>query len=58
MTDDGERVRSWREIALEAWRERNPEKLWELTGELKAALDERHKKVEPQPVPLKRRQSA
>ena len=58
MTDEGEGVRSWQEIALEAWRERDPEKLRELTQELEAALDERDKKLKLQPVPLKRQRSA
>jgi hypothetical protein len=58
MTDDGERVRSWQEIALEAWHERDPEKLRALTKELELALDERDKKRKPQPVFLKRQQTA
>jgi ferric-dicitrate binding protein FerR (iron transport regulator) len=55
MSKDGKRFRSWQEIALEAWRERNPERLRELTKELETALDERDKKLNPQPVPPKRR---
>jgi len=39
MTD--ERVRSWQEIAQEAFREKDPNRLSELTEELALALDAR-----------------
>jgi hypothetical protein len=58
MSNDGKPFRKWQEIALEAWRERNPERLRKLPKELEAALDERDKKLNPQPVPPKRQQSA
>jgi hypothetical protein len=36
----------WQEIAAEASREKDPEKLLKLTKELEQALDERDKKIE------------
>jgi hypothetical protein len=44
MTD--ERVRSWQEIAQEAFREKDPKRLLELTEELARALDARDRKSE------------
>ena len=41
-----ERVRSWQEIAQEAFREKDPKRLSELTEELVRALDERDHKSE------------
>jgi len=46
--DDGKRVRTWQEIAEEASRERNPEKLLKLSEELDRALEERDGKKPPQ----------
>lgn len=40
---DGKRKRTWQEIAEEASREKNPQRLLELTRELEAALDDRDK---------------
>ena len=48
--------RDWRQIADEASREHDPEKLLELARELQRALDERDKKPsgsEARPKPLK-----
>ena len=45
MTD--ERVRSWQEIAQEAFREKDPKRLIEMIEELARALDARDRKSEP-----------
>jgi hypothetical protein len=41
---DTQRVRTWREIAEEASREQDPQRLLELTKELVLALTEREKR--------------
>jgi len=48
MSDDEKPVRSWQEIAEEASREHDPEKLQKLSKELERALDERVKRLHPQ----------
>ena len=47
MSKDGERVRSWQEIAAEASRERDPKKREELAIELEFAIDLRDRKGKP-----------
>jgi hypothetical protein len=48
MPNDGARPdRSWQEIASDAAKEKNPERLIELTNELERALDERKKSLRP-----------
>ena len=56
MWDDGKPVRSWQEIAQEAFREKNPKRFEELARELELARDARERKLMPQPMPLKRQQ--
>src|SRR5437762_12634528 len=45
MSENGRPVRSWREIADEASRERDPRKLQELARELELAFDARDQKA-------------
>jgi hypothetical protein len=45
VTDDTSGSRLWQEIAAEAAREKDPERLLKLTKELELALDERDKKL-------------
>ena len=58
MSENGNPVRSWREIADEASRERDPGKLQQLATELELAFDVRDEERKPQPIPLRRQQSA
>jgi uncharacterized membrane protein (DUF106 family) len=44
-------IRTWQEIAEEASREKDPEKLQKLSEELERALDERAKRLHPQSTP-------
>lgn len=53
MADEEKPVRSWQEIAEEASRERDPDKLHKLSEELERALDERAKRLHPQCPPHK-----
>jgi hypothetical protein len=46
--DDGQPVRPWQEIVEEASRERDPDKLEQLSKELTRALEERDNKLPPQ----------
>lgn len=48
-------IRPWRQIAEEASRERDPEKLQKLTVELERALDERARRLHP-PSPSEAKQ--
>jgi hypothetical protein len=50
--------RTWQEIAEEASRETEREKLLKLTEELERALDERAQALHPQPAPESRNPSA
>ncbi|MBV8477455.1 MAG: hypothetical protein JOZ36_12375 [Acidobacteria bacterium] len=51
MPEAEKSTRSWREIAEEASREHDPEKLKKLSEELERALDERAKRLRPQRDP-------
>jgi uncharacterized membrane protein (DUF106 family) len=48
MGDDARSLRTWQEIAEEASREKDPEKLQKLTEELERALDARRKELHPE----------
>ena len=45
VSETNKPIRSWQEIAEEAFREQNPERLRKLSEELEMALDERAKKL-------------
>jgi uncharacterized membrane protein (DUF106 family) len=45
--NDSKSTRTWQEIAEEASREQDPEKLQKLAEELERALDERRRKLHP-----------
>ena len=49
MADDPKATRSWEEIVSDASRERDTEKLRMLAEELERALDERDKRIRPEP---------
>ena len=49
MTDDPKPTRNWEEIVSDASRERDTEKLRMLAEELERALDERDKRIRPEP---------
>ena len=51
MSDKEKPNRSWREIAEEASREADPEKLHKLSIELERALDERARRLNPHSAP-------
>jgi hypothetical protein len=55
---DGKPKRSWQEIAAEAAREQDPQRLLELTQELERALDECNKRAVDSEKPKSRRESA
>jgi len=58
MTDGSKTTRPWQEIAAEAAREKDSEKLIKLTQELEQALEERGKKLRSRSEEQVRRKSA